>query len=129
MARSQSAGSLVLPNLLPVFTPALSPMGLPAWSRWTSQAAHTGTVAGSKLVGCLACHLSACHLAVYYVAVCYLAVRRLDNSELAGCHLVATVSFCVSPASLWDCCLSLDNLPPAYFCLSVCYLSFGCLSD
>ena len=100
MARSQRAGSLVTPNL-PVFTPALSPMGLPARSRWTSQAAHTGTVAGSKLVGCLAYYLSACHLAVYYLAVCYLAVCRLYICELAGCHLVATVSFCVSVGLLF----------------------------
>jgi len=103
MARSQSAGSLVLPNLLPVFTPA---MRLPAWSRLTSQAAHTGTVAGSKLVGCLAYHLSACHLAVYYLAVCYLAVCRLDICELVVCYLVSYhVAVCQVPN-----------------CLRVCYL-------
>ena len=104
MARSQSAGSLVLPNLLPVVTPA---MGLPAWSRLTSQAAHTGTVAGSKLVGCLAYdHLSACHLAVYYLAVCYLAVCRLDICELVVCYLVSYhVAVCQVPN-----------------CLRVCYL-------
>ena len=43
-------------------------------ARLTSQAAHTGTLAGNKLVGCLSCHLGACHLAVYYLAVCHLAV-------------------------------------------------------